>query len=183
MNNPDPPPAAAVRDEDNLKVARDVMDRATMRQRLGKRIAGETPSALIPAEPISQPVSQDMEADLKAVRATADGWLKTVTAAFSLFSIAGLAFNKDVIKDAITDASFVVPAVLAVCLALTAIGLGTFAAQGWPKVPKAGPEGTVRVRSRANAIKKAINGLVLSMIAAGLTVVCLLIAVYVAYAS
>ena len=132
-----------------------------------------------------------LDTDLEAIRKTADGWLKTSTALLSLFSLASLIFNKDVLARFLGNEQgfagsqgavifFCFLAGLTVVAGMVSIAFGTFAAQGWPVGCHFG-SATVSVRSRAKAIKKAISGLIFSVSLAALSVLSLIGAIVVVY--
>jgi hypothetical protein len=133
-------------------------------------------------------VEQAADADLESVRKQAAGWSTTVTAALGVFSISSLVFGKDTFDAAVgkgNEKALGVLAAFAVLAAVVAIGSSAFASYGWPKVPvrvnKRELWGGALLRKRQDAIRSAVLGMRVSMVASAVAAMCLVAAIAVAW--
>ncbi|GAA1427905.1 hypothetical protein GCM10009616_06320 [Microlunatus lacustris] len=125
----------------------------------------------------------DIDADLESVRKAATGYQTTITTALGLFSISGVVFAEDPVSllTATGKVLFGIAAALALLAGLAAIGAVTFAAHGWPSREQKIGKSVITVKGRAEALRDAVNGLVLALCFAAASVLLLAAAVAIAW--
>jgi hypothetical protein len=80
------------------------------------------------------PASSLAQSELVAIQKAAENWITGVTALLGLFSVSGLVFAREAVKEGITEHGWLFsgPALAALVFGFAAIFFGYHAAHGWP---------------------------------------------------